>query len=430
MFLYLQVYFESKLTEKCIRVRQGDRVGVYLEEAPGSVSFIFDSTDPQSLSHTLTNTSVPYATGDKVVFDPLTFPYDFSVAAYVDTDLDKYENETEDRVECPKGLMIPEYIDNTLAPTTRAPITGAAGATGSTGRDGPQGGTGPRGAMGPAGVNGVMGSTGGTGPMGKEGVMGTVGGTGATGPAGPTGLNGTRGAKGDKGDEGPQGERGPPGPPAKDDGKGENGGPLAAAASSMSAFSDPLIVLICIIWLVIVTILLIVLICVICCVVKRQKKDDDDDELRHVAIAGGQIGGVTVEPIPSDEYPYETIKNTAGQPDMNGGIGRDRIVSSKSTKSENDPEWISDMRDISTSQYSLDTITRDGKTIRNKDGSAYVNLGAALDDEAKAAEAANHVSDSNSNLTPMKASSTEALNPVDPDNVSVGNLSREEINMY
>ena len=419
---------------KCIRVRQGDRVGVYLEEAPGSVSFIFDGSDPQSLSHTLANTSVPYATGDKVVFDPLTFPYDFSVAAYVDTDLDKYENETEDRVECPRGLMIPEYAVLTLAPTTRAPITGAAGATGSTGRFGPQGGTGPRGAMGPAGANGVMGFTGATGPMGKDGVMGTMGGTGATGPAGLIGLKGNKGEKGEKGDEGPQGERGPPGPPAKNNSKGENGGPLAAATSSMSAFSDPLIVLICIIWLVVVTILLIVLICVICFVVKHQKRDDDDEEFRHVAIAGGQIGGVTIDQIPLDEYTYDTIDNTAGQPDMNGAIRRDRLGSSKSTKPENDPEWISDMKDITTSQYSVDTITRDGKTIRNKDGSAYVNLGAALDEEAKAADTANHVSDTNSNLIPMhvslNASLNEALNPRDPDNVSVGNLSREEINMY
>ena len=66
-----------------MRVRHGDRLGVYLEEAPGAVAYSFDSSNPMALGHTVRNLSDPVKVNERVRFDPLTFPYDFNMAAYI-----------------------------------------------------------------------------------------------------------------------------------------------------------------------------------------------------------------------------------------------------------------------------------------------------------------------------------------------------------
>ena len=73
----------SKLTE-CTVVEYGDRLGLYFEEAPGSVVYVFDAKEPTAFAKTV-NTTNPPKVGDLLHFDSLTFPYDFSVAAYVHT---------------------------------------------------------------------------------------------------------------------------------------------------------------------------------------------------------------------------------------------------------------------------------------------------------------------------------------------------------
>ena len=79
-----QTYIEGLLSYECTKVFAGDRVGVYLEETPGAVAYTFDALSPTALGHTLANSSNTVPIGDSVVFDSLTFPYDFSIAAYVD----------------------------------------------------------------------------------------------------------------------------------------------------------------------------------------------------------------------------------------------------------------------------------------------------------------------------------------------------------
>ena len=68
------------LTNICIPVQTGDRLGVFVEVAPSSVSYTFSPNNPVSLSH-----EGYTAIGDTLQFDFLNFPYQFSVAAYIDT---------------------------------------------------------------------------------------------------------------------------------------------------------------------------------------------------------------------------------------------------------------------------------------------------------------------------------------------------------
>jgi len=79
------VYIAAKLTNKCVRVHSGDRMGVYFEEGPGAVAYTFNGINPMALAHQRPNRTVPAEIGEIVEFDGLTFPYDFSMAAYIDT---------------------------------------------------------------------------------------------------------------------------------------------------------------------------------------------------------------------------------------------------------------------------------------------------------------------------------------------------------
>jgi hypothetical protein len=64
-------------------VQMGDRLGLFLEQAPSSVSHRFNKYNPVALTYPLKNGS--YANlGDSVTFDTLNFPYEFSLALYID----------------------------------------------------------------------------------------------------------------------------------------------------------------------------------------------------------------------------------------------------------------------------------------------------------------------------------------------------------
>ena len=64
-------------------MKQGDRLGVYLEETPTSVAYVFDGSDPTTLGQTVIEA---VEKGQTLGFDALVFPYDFSVAAYIRLD--------------------------------------------------------------------------------------------------------------------------------------------------------------------------------------------------------------------------------------------------------------------------------------------------------------------------------------------------------
>ena len=82
---YFQVYIEGLLAYDCPRVLPGDRLGIYLEKTPGSVAYTFEPSNPLTLGFTNTNLSHPTQPGDNVMFESLTFPYVFSIAAFIDS---------------------------------------------------------------------------------------------------------------------------------------------------------------------------------------------------------------------------------------------------------------------------------------------------------------------------------------------------------
>ena len=82
--LAFQIYISSKFG-KCARIENGDRMGVFLEEAPGAVAYTFDASTPTALGHSLEDRNYPTPIDTVIPFDTLTFPYDFSVAAYIGT---------------------------------------------------------------------------------------------------------------------------------------------------------------------------------------------------------------------------------------------------------------------------------------------------------------------------------------------------------
>jgi len=260
------VYIASRLTEPCVRVEKGDVLGVYFEEAPGAVAYSFDGNFPAALYHTNANLSDTAEIDDVIGFNKLTFPYDFALAAYIDTNLSRYDDS--ERPQCVPNLVIPDP-DNVVAPslTPSPPPTGAPGATGSTGprgATGEAGATGAQGATGPQGATGVMGEQGVMGPAGATGAMGETGERGPEGVQGETGASGPQGERGEKGDKG---EQGPPGPLATMD-------PAQLAAPSSgdeNIFSNPIFVLILLIWAAVVTIVVVVLIIVIVVVARKSK---------------------------------------------------------------------------------------------------------------------------------------------------------------
>lgn len=79
------MYIHSRQGYKCATVKAGDRLGLYTVESPGAVAYTFKSQQPSTKQYTHEGTSEYLADGATVQFDSLVYPYQFSVAAFVDT---------------------------------------------------------------------------------------------------------------------------------------------------------------------------------------------------------------------------------------------------------------------------------------------------------------------------------------------------------
>ena len=80
---FSKIYLASKLVP-CIHVKAGDKMGIFQESANGAVSYAFDASKPSVLVYQpLRGDSL--SINDTVTFDPLVFPYDISVQAYIHT---------------------------------------------------------------------------------------------------------------------------------------------------------------------------------------------------------------------------------------------------------------------------------------------------------------------------------------------------------
>ena len=73
------------ITVKCEQVSHTDRIALFFPKAPGAVAYTFDPNAKQVLTHHMKNASAQVQIGDSIAFDTLTFPYDFSFRAFVDT---------------------------------------------------------------------------------------------------------------------------------------------------------------------------------------------------------------------------------------------------------------------------------------------------------------------------------------------------------
>ena len=288
-----------------MRVQRGDRLGVYFEEAPGAVAYTFDADSPTALGTTVEQAVM---VGNKTFFNSLSFPYDFSLAAYFDADIETYNDSLSESqfVSCPRGLLVDDFVPIALNTTTIAPITGRPGDTGPPGPTGEQGEQGPAGAD---GLDGMMGATGERGDAGEDGALGPMGSTGWTGAAGEAGEKGERGAAGSAG-------RG------------------TAVASTDDDQGIQVISIILLIWLIIVTILLIIFIIITVCVYRRYR--------RHIR-----------------EHPHYFANGAYDTADGKGTKReKDSVKFTTRVPSylEGQPTWTSTMKSIAESTYSNDTL--------------------------------------------------------------------------
>lgn len=249
------MYIHTRQGYKCAEVKKGDRLGLYTVISPGAVAYNFDTQQPSTKSYTLDGTHEYIADGTTVPFDLLVYPYKFSVAAFIDTDMSKYQDLGN--IACPSTLVVPsETVVSTLAPVT--PVPGKQGATGEAGKDGAQGATGPRGAQGPWGGKG---ETGMPGQPGATGPQGPVGHTGKPGPRGVVGATGVEGPKGDKGDNGYNGTKGDTGPPGPVSGAQQSSlDALLQDCSWCQNLVSPYLSLVMLIWLIVISIVFVIVV--------------------------------------------------------------------------------------------------------------------------------------------------------------------------
>lgn len=240
----IQIYVVSKLASECFHIRKDDRIGIYNEEAPSSVSYTFNMLIPSALSSRLANMSQPNAIGEIVQFDTLQFPYDFLVAAYIDVSARSYPNTSGDWVDCPKiQITNSSQVTDQQQQNNTQVVVGPAGATGATGPPGPTGVEGPAGLTGPTGI---------AGPKGDTGLVGPPGPAGPAGPPGPPGTSGNNVTGGNETET------------------------VKPAASSSNTSDNSVVGLIA--WLVILTIVVILLVALIVLLWIRMRKRQNDLE--------------------------------------------------------------------------------------------------------------------------------------------------------
>ena len=103
-----QIYIARMSKAKCLRVRAWDRVGVYIEEAPGAIAYTFDPTPPYLLGGVfeslVSNQTVSFKS-------TLPFPYALSLSVYLDTNMSLYSVTGGAFPDCPKKLTIPNGTD-------------------------------------------------------------------------------------------------------------------------------------------------------------------------------------------------------------------------------------------------------------------------------------------------------------------------------
>ena len=190
----------------CPVIHQEDRLGLSFIDSPGSVAYTFDASHPEAFV-TFLDPTLSLDLYTIVKFDTLSFPYEFSIAAYVDTYLSNY-NITPGvySTECPTDLLIPD-ADIADELISVPPITGAPDTTSATDLQESDGSS-ETGTEGPAAEDGTGGQTVATGPGGETRVTATAG------TIGSGGINSLDSVNGHQEPQVGPGPTSPPGPPS------------------------------------------------------------------------------------------------------------------------------------------------------------------------------------------------------------------------
>ena len=105
-----QFYIGRSQQERCVKVKAGDRIGLYIEASPSAIAYTFHRDMPKVLYRPPSEVPTLIAVNDVVEFYAIRFPYGHSIMAYVDTDISLYNLSVDDWVDqngCPNGLVIP-----------------------------------------------------------------------------------------------------------------------------------------------------------------------------------------------------------------------------------------------------------------------------------------------------------------------------------
>lgn len=357
----------SDLQLSCFNVMAGDKIGIYFENTAatnlGTIPYVFSTGGLVQTYITLASSSNNYTDeftmNDIATFDTGVFPWQFQIAAAI---------ETDPTAPC-NTLVMPGDQPVTQVQMTTPPVTGPPGppgATGATGPAGPIGSEGSAGDQGPPGPIGATGEQGSPGPIGPPGPVGATG-YGETGDQGPVGPPGSMGAIGNTG---PQGVEGPIGPPGPD-------GQLLETGASTGTLNNDNIVQGLLIWLAIlsfiVLVILISIIALFCCYCGRQRqRKRERDEAAKTPLVDSRDGGAAQRGYPNSAYTDDSIPAKQGgrplstfsqgpssqasgqqQPRHNGGGAGD------TWEGDRDGAYVNTMRGEEEQDFENENIRRD-----------------------------------------------------------------------
>ena len=123
LYRLFQIYLEHLPAGKCVRVKIGDKVGIFVEAAMRFASTL-KTYPPYHLKHQHWR---PTAVNEAVVFESDVFPYVLVMRAYIDTQGSAYGHAKDTFPNCPKGLGINSNVDVAVsAASTTTPTAGRA----------------------------------------------------------------------------------------------------------------------------------------------------------------------------------------------------------------------------------------------------------------------------------------------------------------
>ena len=121
LYRLFQIYLEHLPAGKCVRVKIGDKLGIFVEAAM-RFAYNLKTYPPYHLRHQHWR---PTAIKEAVVFESYVFPFALVMRAYIDTQGSAYGDAGDTFPNCPKGLGINSNVDvAVLTASTTTPTAG------------------------------------------------------------------------------------------------------------------------------------------------------------------------------------------------------------------------------------------------------------------------------------------------------------------